>query len=598
VDEHEDRDDLLSQRSAGEGVRIIRAEEAQAALDAGQAEGRRPDNAPRFGDVPPPPPSGPRPAHRFPLPDSVDPAEVAPRPPVRIDEVRASARPPRYGEPPPPPAEAPTQWKREDEVPFDPGDSWAPPGRYDDSRNDSGPHDAGRNDSGRHDAPDLRLPDEGLTVGGGPGPDLPHWSDPPTGQVPLIQREGRTRGEQPPEDDLAAWQALGTRGLRWRDGKSDWDDLDDVGSLGDDDEPRLGALDTTRSEHSDMFSFDEQFERLEEGRTGQHSPTSPGLGQPPSAAATAAAASAAARGRSRPGSTGPDPARPGNGRSEGRLRPPVPPASGGGGRDLASALGVGIALMAALLITYAVGSAVLMLFVTVVVTASALELFNLMQHRGFRPANLLGLCATVAVMLAAYWRGEQALPLVVALVFVTSMLWYMMHVVDARPVVNAALTVLGFVWVGVFGSYASLLLRAHHGKNLFLLAILVTVAADVLAYAAGSSFGSHSLAPNISPHKTWEGTIVGGIGAVFVSVLLAKLFLHNTWSIKHALVLGIVVAIVGPIGDLCESMVKRDLDLKDSGTVLPGHGGLLDRFDAVLFVLPATYYLAQYFKLL
>jgi phosphatidate cytidylyltransferase len=201
-------------------------------------------------------------------------------------------------------------------------------------------------------------------------------------------------------------------------------------------------------------------------------------------------------------------------------------------------------------------------------------------------------------MLAAYWRGEQALPLVVALVFVTSMLWYMMHVVDARPVVNAALTVLGFVWVGVFGSYASLLLRVHHGKNLFLLAVLVTVAADVLAYAAGSSFGTHPLAPNISPHKTWEGTIVGGIGAVFVSVLLAKLFLHNTWSIKHALVLGIVVAIVGPIGDLCESMVKRDLDLKDSGTVLPGHGGLLDRFDAVLFVLPATYYLAQYFKLL
>jgi phosphatidate cytidylyltransferase len=416
--------------------------------------------------------------------------------------------------------------------------------------------------------------------------------------VPLIQREGRGRGEEPPDDDLAAWQALGTRGLRWRDGGSDWDDLEGVGSLGDDDQPRLGALDTTRSEHSDMFSFDEQFERLEEGRTGQHSPTSPGVGQPPSAAAAAAAASAAARGRSRPGSAGPDPARPGNGRSDGRLRPPVPPAGGGGGRDLASALGVGIALMAALLITYAVGSAVLMLFVTVVVTASALELFNLMQHRGFRPANLLGLCATVAVMLAAYWRGEQALPLVVALVFVTSMLWYMMHVVDARPVVNAALTVLGFVWVGVFGSYASLLLRVHHGKNLFLLAVLVTVAADVLAYAAGSSFGTHPLAPNISPHKTWEGTIVGGIGAVFVSVLLAKLFLHNTWSIKHALVLGIVVAIVGPIGDLCESMVKRDLDLKDSGTVLPGHGGLLDRFDAVLFVLPATYYLAQYFKLL
>ncbi|HEY2303588.1 MAG TPA: hypothetical protein VGH66_16925, partial [Acidimicrobiales bacterium] len=85
MDEHEDPDDRLSQRPPAEGVRIIKAEEAQAALDAGQVAGRRPEDAPRFGDVPPPPP-GPRPAHRFPLPDSVDPASVVPRPPVRAEE--------------------------------------------------------------------------------------------------------------------------------------------------------------------------------------------------------------------------------------------------------------------------------------------------------------------------------------------------------------------------------------------------------------------------------------------------------------------------------------------------------------------------------
>jgi phosphatidate cytidylyltransferase len=174
----------------------------------------------------------------------------------------------------------------------------------------------------------------------------------------------------------------------------------------------------------------------------------------------------------------------------------------------------------------------------------------------------------------------------------------MFGVVDARPVVNVGLTVMTFVWVGVFGSYASLLLRVHNGKQLLLLPVLVTVAADTAAYFAGSSIGSRPLAPSISPGKTWEGVIGGGLGAIVLSFILSRLpFLSKTWSGKHALLLGLVIAVVAPLGDLCESMVKRDLDLKDSGSFLPGHGGLLDRFDALLFVLPATYYLALYLKL-
>jgi phosphatidate cytidylyltransferase len=174
----------------------------------------------------------------------------------------------------------------------------------------------------------------------------------------------------------------------------------------------------------------------------------------------------------------------------------------------------------------------------------------------------------------------------------------MLGVVEARPVVNVALTLMAFVWVGMLGSYGALLLRAHHGSNVLLLAILATVAADVMAYAAGRTLGSRPLAPHISPGKTWEGVIVGGIGAVVVAIIIGKGFMSSTFTIRHALLLGLVVAVVGPIGDLTESMVKRDLDLKDSGTLLPGHGGLLDRFDALLFVLPATFYLATYLNLL
>jgi phosphatidate cytidylyltransferase len=430
-------------------------------------------------------------------------------------------------------------------------------------------------------SPDLALPDEGINVNTGATPALQHWTDPPTGEVPFILPEREpSQGEE-----LAAWQALGSRGLRWRDDPSDWDDLDDVGQLGSD-EPRLGALDTTRSEHSDMFSFDEQFERLEDERSGLAAP----VGPPPDDLSP--------------------PPRPGGRSSTGR--PPSPravsrsPRSGGpgdrgpvgGGRDMQSATVVGVGLLVGLLIAYALGAAVLMLLATLIVTASALETYNLIQHRGFRPATLLGVCATVAVMLSAYWRGEVSVPLILALVFVTSMLWYMLRVVDARPVVNVGLTVMTFVWIGVFGSYASLLLRVHNGKQLLILPILVTVAADIAAYFAGSSIGSRPLAPEVSPGKTWEGVIGGGVGAILVSFVLSRLpFLSKVWTGKHALLLGLIVAIVAPLGDLCESMVKRDLGLKDSGSFLPGHGGLMDRFDALLFVLPAAYYLALYLKL-
>jgi phosphatidate cytidylyltransferase len=424
-----------------------------------------------------------------------------------------------------------------------------------------------------------------MTVQGGGDAELPHWTDPPTGQVPRIRPEGM-EDDDPTEDELAAWQALGSRGLHWRDKNvSDWDDLEDMGALEDDAAP-LGALDTTRSEHSDMFSFDEQFERLEEERSGQFPVVDPAA-EPPSPPAGATAT--ATRGSHRSG---------GRGRPPGRPTGPPGGQSTAGGRDMPSAVVVGIGLLVALLIAYFVGAWLPMIVSAVVVTACALELYNVMQHRGFRPATLLGVCATVAVMLATYWRGEQAIPLILVLVLVTSMLWYMLGVVEARPVINVALTVMAFVWVGVFGSYASLLLRVHHGKALFILPILVTVAADVVAYSAGSAFGSRPLAPSISPGKTWEGTVAGAGAAIIASLIIGKVFLSNTWSLKHALLLGIVVAIVAPVGDLCESMVKRDLHLKDSSSILPGHGGLLDRFDAILFVLPATYYLAQYLRMI
>jgi phosphatidate cytidylyltransferase len=109
--------------------------------------------------------------------------------------------------------------------------------------------------------------------------------------------------------------------------------------------------------------------------------------------------------------------------------------------------------------------------------------------------------------------------------------------------------------------------------------------------AAGRWFGRHLLAPSVSPSKTWEGLLGGSVLAIVGSAFIVGRI--HPWTTEKAALLGVVVAVVAPLGDLCESLVKRELKLKDMGSLVPGHGGMLDRFDAVLFVLPATYFLVR-----
>jgi phosphatidate cytidylyltransferase len=399
---------------------------------------------------------------------------------------------------------------------------------------------------------------------------------------------------QPGAEDLDAWRALGARGIRWRDGEDDWEASDEMADLAGDEEP-TGALDQTRSERSDLYSFDEDFERVT-SRTGGVPVIDAADDDFQFAASEVEAVAAPSRPRHSRGRPG-KPETPLGPRQPSRPQARLGGSPPRGDSDMGSRVVVGVGLVVLLIIAYAIGSKALVVLAALVIVAAAAEAYGMLQRAGFRPATLLGLVATAGLVFGAYWKGLEAIPLVLVLVFAGSMMWYVLGIVEARPLANVAVTMMVFVWIAVLGSFASVMLGFKHGKGLFLGAILVAVAADVFAFLVGRWIGSRPMAESISPNKTVEGFIGGLIGALVVGAIVGKELVP--WGgMKHGLVLGLVVGLIAPAGDLFESMMKRDLGVKDSGSILLGHGGLLDRFDSILLALPAAYFVASTFHLI
>jgi len=260
------------------------------------------------------------------------------------------------------------------------------------------------------------------------------------------------------------------------------------------------------------------------------------------------------------------------------------------------AVATGLVLVVIALIVFHLGTVLTMILVTALVTIAAAEAYAAVRRGGYHPANLVGLVATVSLMVATYNKGQAALPLVTVLLVACAMLWYVLGVERVDAVRGVSATVLVFAWVGVFGSYAALLLDPtlfphRHGIAFLLGAVICGAAYDIGALTAGRAMGRHPMAPSVSPNKTWEGAVGGAVASIVAGVVIVH-FIHP-WTLRTALELGIVVAIVAPLGDLFESAFKRNLGLKDMSRILPGHGGLLDRVDGLLFILPATYYLVK-----
>ena len=260
--------------------------------------------------------------------------------------------------------------------------------------------------------------------------------------------------------------------------------------------------------------------------------------------------------------------------------------------------GTGVGILA--LVLFEVGPVASLVLVTVFVAVAAMELHVVLRRAGYRPATLVGVAAVVAAMVAGFLGGQGALTLVAAATVLVVLVWYLVGAEATRSLANLGASLLAFAWVGFLGAYAGLLLRPayfphRHGVALVVGAIATTVVYDIAALVAGSRWGRHLVAPSVSPHKTWEGLAGGSLACLVVSVFVVGRI--HPWDVLTALALGVVVCVMAPLGDLCESMVKRGLQTKDMGSLLPGHGGVLDRVDAMLFVLPATFYLARVLNL-
>ncbi len=225
--------------------------------------------------------------------------------------------------------------------------------------------------------------------------------------------------------------------------------------------------------------------------------------------------------------------------------------------------------------------------VTVAATVSLHEYW--LMARGLAPLAPAGYVGAVLALVGAELSG---LDWMVGGVLVTFVLAFLLKAVsEARAAATAAVssTVMGALWIG--GGLAFLLLLRDlpsHGRLALYTLLLAVWAGDTFAYFGGRLLGRHKMAPSTSPGKTWEGFVFGTAATIFVAFV--AMYKQDFLSIPESVALGVILAVVGPLGDLFESLLKRDAGVKDSGSLLGGHGGMLDRLDAFFFAAPAAYF--------
>jgi phosphatidate cytidylyltransferase len=406
-----------------------------------------------------------------------------------------------------------------------------------------------------------------ISVNQGDTAKLPHWSDAPTGESPRfgVQRGDTTRDTTVPPPPVSRPVPTG----RIRIGN---DPTDPRARRPSDTHPTMRAR--TGEQHRPTTGEQRRPTTGEQRRptTGERSPRRP---------------------------VGARPAQVRRARPE-RSDSGTQPRTVGSDRNLGSAVVVGLVLAALFVATTFAGPAAVMALVVVVLGLAALEFFTqAAKHTGGAPL-VTGVVACVAAPLAAYYMSHTAIAMVVAFAFIAGAVTVVGSNGDhSRAIESLGVLMLGVAYIGLLGGYAAMVLRLstlssalpNIGTDTLLIAVLGIAANDIGAYFVGSAIGRTKLRESISPNKTLEGVVGGTIATLVVVVVIGMQ--SETWdSLTEWLILGVALSIAAPIGDLLESVLKRSLGVKDFGTLLKGHGGVLDRFDGVLISLPVVYFLS------
>ena len=384
---------------------------------------------------------------------------------------------------------------------------------------------------------------------------LPHWTDAPTGQVPIVVAREASESDDP-------WAAVPAPA--WREGEADWVAHEDqfdasflAGAAKEEDDSRPWEFVEVEAVVADE-EIQPEAPRPEPGRANRTRRT---VSQNPLA---------------------------------GRAVRQSAPSS------VSMALLTGVVLAAVVSGIFLAGTLPVAIMLLVVLGLAAAEAYAAFRAVGAHPAAILGIVAVLTLGVAVYNKGQNAFGAITVLLLIFGFVWYLSAHQKIDVLDGLGATVFVYVWIGVLGSYSLLLIAPgsfvhHHGLAYLFGAIVLAIANDTGALFIGRWLGSHALNRSLSPNKTIEGTIGATIITLLVGVAILPLI--HPWTRTHGLEVAVALAVVIPLGDLFESLVKRTLGVKDMGRLLPGHGGLLDRIDGLLFAMPTMFYLAHILKL-